>query len=205
MAPLLVGITGVKRSGKGSVAKFIGEWCAHEQLSFAQRGLADEVKWAVAKLFWSDISREDAVALMDRLKDSDYFIEAYTGTKTDDAFPTWRSVLERMGTGVGRGWGEDFWLDLLLPLNLTITSTFGADVAVVHDVRFPNEAQRIHALGGRVWHLMRPGHEPYGHASNQDQAAPFADMHIANNSDLNALRASVFDLMEATYVKDIAP
>jgi hypothetical protein len=219
MAQLLVGITGVKRSGKGSVAKFIGEWCAREQLSFAQRGLADEVKWAVAKLFWPSISRDLAVQEMDRLKNTSHLVEAYTGHSVDDSFSEWRELLERMGTEVGRSWGEDFWLDLLLPTGVApgafhwpawresfyVGPEQHADVAVVHDVRFPNEAQRVHALGGKVWHLMRPDHEPYGHASNQDLAAPFADTHIANDGDLNTLRTRVFDLMEATYVKDIAP
>jgi hypothetical protein len=37
----------------------------------------------------------------------------------------------------------------------------------VTDVRYPNEAERVLALDGEVWEVVRPGLEPDGHSSEE--------------------------------------
>lgn len=61
--------------------------------------------------------------------------------------------------------------------------------AVVTDVRFDNEAKIIRALGGQIWQVVRPGHEPprTGHASETtgDEFAP--DRVLVNDGSLEQL------------------
>lgn len=69
-----------------------------------------------------------------------------------------RSLLQRFGTEGGRHvYGEDFWVDLVLdPIRI------GGDGMrfVITDVRFPNEADAIRAIGGIVVRIDRPGVGP---------------------------------------------
>lgn len=66
----------------------------------------------------------------------------------------------------------------------------GAPV-VITDCRFPNEARMVRQLGGQIWQVVRPGHEPprTGHASETtgDEFAP--DVVIRNAGSLEDLRA----------------
>lgn len=71
---------------------------------------------------------------------------------------------------------------------------YGASIysdVVITDCRFPNEARMVRQLGGQVWQVVRPGHEPprTGHASETtgDEFAP--DVVIRNAGSLEDLRA----------------
>lgn len=83
---------------------------------------------------------------------------------------TMRDLAKRMGTEVGRRlWGEDHWVDTLLPLGGQWVSSFEvetvesgvtvatqpADLCLITDVRFENEADRIHDLGGYTIKVRR--------------------------------------------------
>lgn len=69
---------------------------------------------------------------------------------------------------LGQSFGVDFWVDNVLPLGGTslqlgfddpawmdsfVANDRAAEYAVVTDVRFPNEAQRVLELGGEVWEI----------------------------------------------------
>lgn len=60
---------------------------------------------------------------------------------------------------------------------------------VITDCRFPNEARMVRQLGGQIWQVVRPGHEPprTGHASETtgDEFAP--DVVIVNDGSLEQL------------------
>lgn len=62
---------------------------------------------------------------------------------------------------------------------------------VITDCRFPNEARTVRQLGGQIWQVVRPGHEPprTGHASETtgDEFAP--DVVICNAGTVAELRA----------------
>jgi hypothetical protein len=63
--------------------------------------------------------------------------------------------MQRMGTEVGRNmFGQNFWVDM------AINNLPDGSKAVFADVRFPNEADAIKALGGEVWRVMRTGVGP---------------------------------------------
>lgn len=63
---------------------------------------------------------------------------------------------------------------------------------VLTDCRFPNEAAMVRQLGGQIWQVVRPGHNPQcnGHASENDGSAFKPDVVIINNGTLDELRAT---------------
>lgn len=70
---------------------------------------------------------------------------------------------------------------------------------VITDCRFPNEAAMVRQLGGQIWQVVRPGHEPprTGHASETtgDEFAP--DRVLVNGGSLEELRAAALAAWEA--------
>lgn len=72
-----------------------------------------------------------------------------------------------------------------------------ADVIIITDVRFPNECDKIHTLGGRVLKLVRPG-EPMSDDASDSALDTYTgwDGFIANDSDLGALYIKIDELAQ---------
>lgn len=101
---------------------------------------------------------------------------------------SYRMLAQRLGTEWGRSFSPTFWVDLT-----------GARVRddghhVISDVRFPNEANWIHAHGGEVWRIDRPDTVPVAtHVSESHVMSLRADRVIDNSGDLAALLVNVED------------
>lgn len=69
----------------------------------------------------------------------------------------------------------------------------GYESFVITDCRFHNEARMVRQLGGQIWQVVRPGHNPpcNGHASETtgDEFAP--DVVIVNDGSLDDLKEKV--------------
>lgn len=61
----------------------------------------------------------------------------------------------------------------------------------ITDLRYPNEAERVKALGGHVWEVVRPGVESDGHASEIPLPRNLVDLTINNGGDLDDLADEV--------------
>lgn len=103
---------------------------------------------------------------------------------------------------LGASFGEQFWVDNLLPLGERTTSVGTvpnwwdhfkedwagyANYAVVTDVRFPNEAERILELGGEVWKIdadYRLGENTDEHESEKPLPDGYVTRIIDNNGSL---------------------
>lgn len=60
---------------------------------------------------------------------------------------------------------------------------------VISDVRFPNEAEAIRAMGGKIWQIQRPGMKrDRAHVSETDGSEFAPDLLIENRGDLEFLR-----------------
>lgn len=200
---LLIGITGAKGSGKGTVAEFVAKWANQRGALSVDRGFADKLKWAMARIFWPEISMEDAIEWANKFKnEADASVELCAG-KDDLIGPrascriTGRQLFQHGGTEMGREiFGDNFWIDQLLPPEHWEANFFGsvldeANIATVSDLRFENEALRIKDLGGMIWHVDRPGFEPDGHASEKPFPARAVDTFIYNIGSLDTLRGEV--------------
>lgn len=217
---LLLGITGTRGSGKGVVAQYVAEWAAEHGLLAVDRGFADMLKWAMARIFWPEISRDDAIAWANMFKNaSGGAVSAFVAGRPDDVpmatvTISGRELFQHGGTEMGRElFGANFWVEQLLPSGL-VKLEFGEeecpawwgsflatgskngaipDIGTVSDLRFQNEVVRILECSGEIWKVDRPGFEPDGHASEVPIESRFIDMTVTNDGDLLDLKQEVFD------------
>lgn len=173
----LLGLLGYAQHGKDSTADVL-----ETQLGYKRYAFADQLRLAVATL---DPFLPTGIRYNQLMESQGYELAKKN--------PEVRRLLQVMGTEVGRDiFGEDVW-----------TSALGRklarekpDLAVVTDVRFPNEAEFIRDLGGELVHVSRPGFDSgvgTMHASEAHVAAlaDEADLFIYNNGTLQDLHREV--------------
>lgn len=208
----------VMRQGKGEVAGFLIEWAQDKGLNVVSRGFADRVKLSVARLYKPEIELVEAVRWIDKIKDLG-FVEVNSFIVGSDNKPQKvtltdsliREQLERMGQQVGREmFGESFWVDQLLPDDDNWMFRFGQssylpiDLAIVHDLRYDNEMDRVRNLGGHAWQVVGPngGTEPTDddHESRKGIDSERYDLTVHNDGSLEDLRKKVFETAERVLV-----
>jgi hypothetical protein len=171
----IIGFNGFKGAGKDTAARGVAQRLADYGYFAARRGFADKMKIAgMRSIFGDQYSDAEMIAAANDLKGR--------GGGVTVNFPSWRggttyaiegrTFWQQFGTEALRDtYGSDFHVNALLPLhcdwpaNFKTTDYPDVDVALVCDVRFTNEAQRILDLGGEVWEIVRPGLSGDGHAS----------------------------------------
>lgn len=171
---MLIGLAGCKGVGKSTAAEWL--WSDYGYVNMA---FADKLKDAVANL-WG-IDRE----WVDLLKDDLCWVELRTPLSAEAKTISWREFLQRFGTEMGRGtFDKDFWVDQWSHAYDAIYENDYKTKVVVTDVRFLNEAVRIHYYGGCIIEIQRPGHEPDGHASEEPLPRDIIDAVVVNDRDL---------------------
>jgi hypothetical protein len=101
------------------------------------------------------------VALADRIRATAYDLDTTVAEAVDDTDwdqakrenPYVREYLQFIGQVMRASLGPDVWLNAAL-------AQLPPGLVVITDVRMPNEADAIKALGGRVIEITRPGVEP---------------------------------------------
>lgn len=172
----LIGIAGLKGSGKDTVAEVLSAHCGFYRMAFA-----DPLKEMTARML--QIPHEVLHSSAKELPLSG--TEGYALH-----FKTSRDFLQKMGTEVIREHlGPDFWVWLM---ERRFRDLNPARV-VIPDVRFPNEAHFIR-MRGQLWHVDRPGLQSDGHASEQGIPPLPNEVVIRNNSTLKSLKARVLAL-----------
>lgn len=190
-------------SGKDTAFSFIELWAAGRGLSAVRHALADKLKLSACAALGLTTNQHDALVIANQMK--------FTGVISIDCPEvgvmhqiTGREFLQRYGTEAHRDiFDDEFWVNALLPKGVGDPWGWqrnfeGADYAVVTDVRFENEAQRIRDLGGVVWKVVRPDAELEGakHASELGIPAKLVDRELLNNTDIENFRREVFVAME---------
>ena len=111
------------------------------------------------------------------------------------AHPEIRRLQQVLGTETGRQvFGDDLWIRLMLDVAAKVEGP-----VVVTDVRFDNEAEAIHAAGGIVIGIERPGLGVNidAHASEAGVSPTLVDKVIVNDGGLADLYANVEAAVEA--------
>lgn len=126
---------------------------------------------------------------------------------------TGRQLLQNLGNEARAVFGDSFWIDQVLPRPstnpdreqraATNSINLGArfpeiDCVAITDLRYENEAERIKALGGVVWEVLRPETESDGHASEKPLPRHLVDFTLHNDSDFDHLSDEVYAAIEAT-------
>ena len=171
---LIIGFTGPPGAGKDTAYEIIKQ--------------AATPSWKVERFSFADPLRAMADELMDLPEGHDYW-----GQDRKDQPSvlfnghTPRDLLIELGM-LGRKYNPTIWLSLA---SRAIAES-KADVAVITDVRFVNEAERVLELGGLLVDIVRPGHvyDP-GRESESGQAAMHANRTLLNMGDMPAFQRAV--------------
>lgn len=217
----LVCITGEKEHGKGEVAAAIASWAQARGKVAIEHGFADAGKLALARIFWPSIEMEEALRWANRFKLAEQaqsqVIAVWTmerGARRTAAVSGREFFMHGLTEGGREVHGWDVWVDILLPAARTFDEAdlpngskwwFNfeqngdlANYALVSDMRFVNEAERCHVLGGENWKVVRPEYgESLDHLSEQGIPDELVDVTIQNNSTLEDLHHEVWNVCNA--------
>lgn len=191
---MIIGLAGVKGSGKNTVAEFIkeifGDRYEIKEWSFAE----DLKKGAAASLGYSG---DDPIEFCNRLKETGkigYWCE-------DGGWPegsvSGREYLQYYGTEAHRDiFADDFWVDNLMNKIESEQGSSRNRLDIITDVRFPNEARRILGFGvvlgtkGVVIKVRRPEVEDTGdtHASEIPLSDDLVNAEIHNTRSFDHLK-----------------
>lgn len=180
---VVIGLHGAKRVGKDSVGKILVQREGFTRLSFAGKLYATLLGTdpLVPRSTGSGPVRHFEYVRLSKV------VEEIGWEQAKDEIPEVRRLLERLGTeGVRENLGHSTWIDA------AVADVERGGKYVFTDVRFANEAEAIHKLGGEVWKVTRKGYEPDdSHVSNAGIPDSLISRTIANDGTLSDLRRSV--------------
>lgn len=177
----LLGLHGVSRSGKDTVAGILVELYGYEQkvLAAPLRAILLQINPMVV-----DINN-------DRVTDGYHLAGLVDQFGWDKVKETWPETVEwmiRLGQAGRDLIEEDIWLRPVMK-NLKART-------VISDVRQPNEVAAIRKMGGQLWRIVRPGVSARGMDSLLDDQE--FDAVIYNNGSLLDLEDAVRHAYEGT-------
>jgi hypothetical protein len=133
---MIIGLTGYAQSGKDTLAGMLIGLHGYDNRAFAD---------PIRKLLYET----------NPLLKSEYrvkgLVDVHGWDKVKVEYDEARTLLQRLGVAARTVFGENFWVDQAL------SGLSEGDKIVITDVRFPNEADAIKALGGQIWRVKRIG------------------------------------------------
>ena len=186
---MIIGILGIKRSGKDTTSDYLVS-----NYDFNKFTLADPVKEICKILF-------------------DFNDDQLYGNKKDLLDENWgttpRKIFQYLGTDIFRNdiqkiipdIGNNFWINLLINKYNKIIKLNKNIRIVISDIRFQNEIDKIHELGGKIIKIIRPSIENEDiHESEKPILDLRGDFEIINNGTLNDLYNNVDQIINAIKI-----
>jgi hypothetical protein len=176
---VVIGLVGLKQSGKSTVANYLVQ-----RHRFARGKFAGALKHMMRAFL---LYRGVGEAQIERMVEGDL-------KEVPTPFLNGRTPRHAMQT-LGTEWGRDcihpdLWID-------TETEHLGRDLTsrvLFEDVRFSNEVTAIRRLGGRILQVVRPGQSATdGHVSEQLQVQP--DLALRNDGAICDLHFKIDRLL----------
>lgn len=167
---MIIGLTGLPRSGKDTVAQYL------------------EFEYGFTRLAFADPLKQAAAVLLDRPLEQ---MHGKDGFDREAVLPEWgfstRWFLQVLGTECLRQQVRaDFWIQRMRNV---ISEPGRIDGRfVITDCRFPNEVDLVHEFGGQVVEVVRPGTRKSSHVS--DAGVP-SDRRLDNSRSIEELYSGV--------------
>jgi len=174
----LVGIAGLPRTGKDTIAEYLEDRYGFEVTSFAR-----PLKEATKALFHLD----------------DF--EAFDDAVKDMPIQPWNLSPREMWCALADGVKYRFGDDIFVKLWAHQVMLGDADNIVVSDVRYEAEADMVRKMGGKIIHLSRPDAPRLAgqiaqHSSNKGIEVKVGDYVLSNDGSLDELYGKVDDILE---------
>lgn len=183
----VVGLSGYARAGKDTAAAWYVKNHGYTRMSFADpiRTALETINPKVMVAGIGNMTIKQSLHLSGRTGQNGWEFLKENGEDI-------RGMLQRLGTEVGREmFGMDFWVDYALD-----SAPDGAKI-VFADCRFPNEADAIRRLGGKIIRVNRDGVSAVNAHVSETALDDYAfDVTIENNGtveDLHELMGCVIN------------
>ena len=181
----IVGLTGVKRSGKDSAAEAL----VLSNLQFHRFAFADKLRLILKDVYGLT---DDQVSGPEDVREA--------------VIPEWgksgRKMLQLLGTEVGRALHVDTWVRYI---RRAIEPHLEAGYNVVlSDVRYPNEAQLVYDLGGQMYRMRRTAAEK-GHSDTHTSETSLWDFQaedIWNDGTLAELHEQILGRVSVNLLRE---
>jgi hypothetical protein len=176
---MIIGLTGYAQAGKDSVANILVEHYGYQRIAFAD---------PIRKLLYE---------MNPIVKDGGYrvqgVVDGYGWDVAKTAFPEVRTMLQSLGVGARKTFGDMFWVQQALR-QVHFEGNF-----VITDVRYPNEAKAIREYDdSQIWRIKRSGVLPVNaHASETAMDGEKVDQIFLNNGTLDDLKVLIQTRMRA--------
>ncbi len=172
---LIIGIAGYAGCGKSTAAVYL------QSIGFKRINFADRLKDIVSVMFgWDrEMLEGETTVSRDWRETSD---ETWSNVLGMDVIP--RKMLRMVGSEMVRDvLHKDFWVKCV---EMQVGSTPDLNV-VIADIRFDNEAEAVHRMGGKVLLIKRLGVESNGqHSSEAGIDDKLVDLVVQNDSSLES-------------------
>lgn len=213
---IILGLAGPAGCGKDTVADYLVTRYGYEKFAFSDRLYAEVT--AAFDLESEDLLRDRATkdALTTRMaaencSDSEFLDLlcssnlVYSGSEPLSP----RQVLQWWGTEFRRASDPDYWVKKTAEWLAAVPQLFAYPEQVpTHfvntTVRFPNERQWIHDMGGNVWHIRRRDAKPVvAHISETPLEIWPGERELHNNDSIERLHYGI-DLLMTTSARFVA-
>lgn len=175
---MIIGLTGYAQSGKDTVANILVEKHGYTRVAFADK--IREISYEINPIVKPGMKLQDA-------------IDEMGWEKAKVRIPEVRRILQDLGVGARKVFGEWFWIQQALR-EVHYTGNF-----VITDVRFPNEADAIRKYdNSQIWRVSRNGVGAVNaHVSETAMDGQDVDQLIMNTGSLEDLNVLIGIRMRA--------
>jgi len=175
---MIIGLTGYAQSGKDTVANILVENYGYQRIAFA-----DPIR---------DLLYETNPMLKEGYRVQG-LVDVYGWDRVKVDYPEARDLLQRLGVGARKTFGDMFWV------NQALKGVYPEGDFVITDVRFPNEAKaiRLHE-GSQIWRIKRTGFDAVNaHVSESAMDGEKVDQIFLNSSTVEDLKVLIQTRMRA--------
>ena len=174
---MIIGLTGYAQSGKDTVANILVEKYGYQRIAFA-----DPIR---ALLYETNPMLKEGYRVQG-------LVDVYGWDKVKVDYPEARRLLQELGLGARKLFGDMFWV------NQALKGIDASGKYVITDVRFPNEAKaiRVHK-GSQIWRIKRLGITAVNaHVSESAMEGEKVDQIFVNSGTINDLNLLINTRMQ---------